>query len=59
MSYEMIALLMFGAMLVLLVTGQRVFAAIGFVAMAAALMLYGLYTIFNAMAFSWIMQRPR
>ena len=41
MSYEMIALLMFGAMLVLLVTGQRVFAAIGFVAMAAALMLYG------------------
>jgi len=25
----------------------------------AALMLYGLYTIFNAMAFSWIMQRPR
>ena len=41
MSYEMIALLMFGAMLVLLVTGQRVFAAIGFVAMAAALLLYG------------------
>jgi tripartite ATP-independent transporter DctM subunit len=41
MSYEMIALLMFGAMLLLLVTGQRVFAAIGFVAMAAALMLYG------------------
>ena len=41
MSYEAIALLMFGAMLVLLVTGQRVFAAIGFVAMAAALMLYG------------------
>ncbi|PZQ22549.1 MAG: hypothetical protein DI569_07320 [Sphingopyxis macrogoltabida] len=25
----------------------------------AGLMLYGLYTIFNAMAFSWIMQRPR
>jgi tripartite ATP-independent transporter DctM subunit len=41
MSYETIALLMFGAMLVLLVTGQRVFAAIGFVAMAAALLLYG------------------
>jgi len=41
MSYEMIALLMFGAMLLLLVSGQRVFAAIGFVAMAAALMLYG------------------
>ena len=41
MSYEAIALLMFGGMLVLLVTGQRVFAAIGFVAMTAALMLYG------------------
>jgi hypothetical protein len=25
----------------------------------AALMLYGLYTIFNAMAFSWVMNRPR
>ena len=25
----------------------------------AGLMLYGLYTIFNAMAFSWIMHRPR
>ena len=23
------------------------------------LLLYGLYTIFNAMAFSWIMHRPR
>lgn len=41
MSYEMIALVMFGAMLVLLVTGQRVFAAIGFVAMTSALLLYG------------------
>ena len=25
----------------------------------AALMLYGLETLFHAMAFSWIMQRPR
>lgn len=25
----------------------------------AALILYGLYTVFNAMAFSWIMNRPR
>lgn len=25
----------------------------------AAMMLYGLYTIFNAMAFSWVMNRPR
>ena len=41
MSYEMIALLMFGSMLVLLVSGQRVFAAIGAVAMTAALLLYG------------------
>ena len=41
MSYEMIALLMFASMVLLLVTGQRVFAAIGFVAAAAALLLYG------------------
>ncbi|TDQ81377.1 tripartite ATP-independent transporter DctM subunit [Dongia mobilis] len=41
MSYEMIALVMFGSMLFLLVSGQRVFAAIGFVAMSAALLLYG------------------
>jgi tripartite ATP-independent transporter DctM subunit len=41
MSYEMIALLMFASMVVLLTTGQRVFAAIGFVASGAALMLYG------------------
>lgn len=41
MSYEMIALLMFASMVVLLVTGQRVFAAIGFVASGAALLLYG------------------
>jgi len=41
MSYEMIAILMFSSMMVLLISGQRVFAAIGFVAAAAALMLYG------------------
>ena len=31
MSYEMIALLMFSSMMVMLLTGQRVFGAIGFV----------------------------
>jgi tripartite ATP-independent transporter DctM subunit len=41
MSYELIALSMFGAMMVMLLTGQRVFAAIGFVASGAALLLYG------------------
>jgi len=41
MSYELIALAMFGAMMLMLGTGQRVFAAIGFVASAAALLLYG------------------
>ncbi|MEP2027714.1 MAG: TRAP transporter large permease subunit [Paracoccaceae bacterium] len=41
MSYEMIATLMFASMMVLLVSGQRVFAAIGFVAAGSALLLYG------------------
>ncbi|KAA5605057.1 TRAP transporter large permease subunit [Roseospira marina] len=41
MSYEMIALLMFASMMLMLLTGQRVFAAIGFVAVAAALLLWG------------------
>jgi tripartite ATP-independent transporter DctM subunit len=41
MSYELIALLMFASMLLLLATGQRVFGAIGFVATAFALMLWG------------------
>lgn len=41
MSYEAIAILMFSSMLVMLLTGQRVFAAIGFVSAATALMLYG------------------
>ena len=41
MSHEMIALILFGSMMFMLATGQRVFAAIGFVATAAALLLYG------------------
>ena len=41
MSYEMIALLMFASMMVLLFSGQRVFGAIGFVAVIAALLLWG------------------
>jgi len=41
MSYELIALLMFSSMMVMLLTGQRVFGAIGFVAVAAALALWG------------------
>ncbi|RRJ83822.1 TRAP transporter large permease [Aestuariirhabdus litorea] len=41
MSYEMIALLMFASMMVMLMTGQRVFAAIGFVAVISALLMWG------------------
>jgi tripartite ATP-independent transporter DctM subunit len=41
MSYELIALLMFSSMMIMLLTGQRVFGAIGFVAAAAALLLWG------------------
>lgn len=41
MSYEAIALVMFASMMVLLFTGQRVFGAIGFVAVVAALALWG------------------
>ncbi len=41
MSYEAIAILMFASMLLMLLTGQRVFAAIGFVSATAALLLYG------------------
>jgi len=40
-SYELIALTMFSSMMVLLLTGQRVFGAIGFVAVVAALALWG------------------
>ena len=41
MSYEAIAIIMFGSMLVMLLTGQRVFAAIGIVSTVAALLLWG------------------
>lgn len=41
MSYEMIALLMFSSMMLMLLTGQRVFGAIGAVASVAALALWG------------------
>lgn len=41
MSYELIALLMFSSMFVMLLTGQRVFGAVGFVAAASALWLWG------------------
>ncbi|MDZ5700037.1 MULTISPECIES: TRAP transporter large permease [Phyllobacteriaceae] len=41
MSYEMTAVLMFSGMMGLLLTGQRVFGAIGFVAVVFALMLWG------------------
>lgn len=41
MSYEMIAILMFSSMMLMLLTGQRVFAAIGFVATVSALALWG------------------
>ncbi len=41
MSYELIALLMFSTMMLMLLTGQRVFGAIGFVAVVAALFLWG------------------
>jgi tripartite ATP-independent transporter DctM subunit len=58
MSYETIALTMFGTMLVMMLTGQRVFAAIGFVSAAAAALLYGTGAIempFNAAfkLFNW------
>ena len=41
MSYEMIGMTMFGGMLLMMLTGQRVFAAIGFVSATAALLLWG------------------
>ena len=40
-SYEFIAIFMFTTMLLMLLTGQRVFGAIGFVSAAAALLLWG------------------
>ncbi|MBX3530074.1 MAG: TRAP transporter large permease subunit [Rhizobiaceae bacterium] len=41
MSYGVIALLMFSGMMLLLLTGQRVFAVIGFVGAIMALLLWG------------------
>jgi len=41
MSYELIAITMFTGMMVLLLTGQRVFAVIGFVGVVAAFALWG------------------
>jgi tripartite ATP-independent transporter DctM subunit len=41
MSYELIAILMFASMMLMLMTGQRVFGAIGGVAAIAALLLWG------------------
>jgi tripartite ATP-independent transporter DctM subunit len=64
MSPELIALLMFGSMVVLMLTGQRVFAVVGAVGAAAALIIAGvegqslqfaLETPFNAVfkLFNW------
>ena len=41
MSYELIAVLMFSSMMLMLFTGQRVFAAIGAVAAVSAIVLWG------------------
>ena len=41
MSYELIAIVMFSSMMLMLMTGQRVFGAIGAVAAIAALTLWG------------------
>ncbi|KPQ07431.1 MAG: TRAP-type mannitol/chloroaromatic compound transport system, large permease component [Rhodobacteraceae bacterium HLUCCA12] len=41
MATEMIAMLMFGSMLVMMLTGQRMFGVIGFVAVVAAILLWG------------------
>ena len=41
MSYELIAIFMFMSMMLMLLTGQRVFAAIGVVAAVASLLLWG------------------
>jgi len=40
-SYEIIAIVMFAGMMLMLLTGQRVFGAIGFISAAAALLLWG------------------
>lgn len=41
MSYEFIAILMFSTMMLLMLTGQRVFGIIGFVGVVSALLLWG------------------
>ena len=41
MSYELIAILIFSTMMLMLLTGQRVFGAIGGVATVFALLLWG------------------
>ncbi|GAB7078845.1 TRAP transporter large permease [Megalodesulfovibrio paquesii] len=41
MSYEIIALMMFSSLVMLLITGQRFFGAVGFVAAVASLLLWG------------------
>ena len=41
LSYEAIAITMFAGMMLMLLTGQRVFGAIGFISAAAALLLWG------------------
>jgi len=41
MSYDMIAIMMFSTMMVMMMTGQRVFGAIGFVAVIASVSLWG------------------
>jgi tripartite ATP-independent transporter DctM subunit len=41
MSHEMIALMMFSTLMLLLMTGQRVFGVIGFIAAASSLFLWG------------------
>ncbi len=41
MSYDMIAIMMFSTMMLMMATGQRVFGAIGFVAVAASVSLWG------------------
>ncbi len=41
MSYEFIALLMFSLMMILLITGQHVYGAIGFVAVIFSVLLWG------------------
>jgi len=41
MGYEYIALIMFGSMMAMMLTGQRMFGVIGFVAVVSALLLWG------------------